>query len=169
MVCFSCSHLLADNEIDRETLKRYSDIKNEKTRFNSVFKLSSNLKQCKQCNLLNHIYRRGSLRLEYEIKDPDAVRPNNDSKQTLWPEDAQRILENISVQHLKMMGLDKNVSNPANMIISNLAVAPPPVRPSVAMIGSTSRSEDDLTVAYKAIIKQNNEIKRAINSGSPEV
>lgn len=38
-------------------------------------------------------------------------------------------------------------SRPENMIIKNLAVAPPPVRPSVAMSG-TNRSEDDLTYAY---------------------
>jgi DNA-directed RNA polymerase II subunit RPB1 len=68
-----------------------------------------------------------------------------------------------------MLGLSKEVSDPANMIIENLAVAPPPVRPSVAMMGTTGRSEDDLTVAYKAIIKQNNEIKRAIKSGASEV
>lgn len=36
------------------------------------------------------------------------------------------------------------------------------------MIGSTSRSEDDLTVAYKQIIKQNKEIERAIKAGSTE-
>ena len=58
------------------------------------------------------------------------------------------------------MGLHKQNANPVNMIIENLAVAPPPVRPSVAMTNSM-RSEDDLTVAYKQIIKMNNEIKHA--------
>ena len=66
-----------------------------------------------------------------------------------------------------MLGLDKNRSNPANMIIENLAVAPPPVRPSVSMTNSM-RSEDDLTVAYKQIIKQNNEIKRLVETGNSE-
>jgi len=41
------------------------------------------------------------------------------------------------------------------MIIKNLLVAPPPVRPSVAM-GGNMRSEDDLTTAYMKIIKFNN-------------
>jgi len=50
------------------------------------------------------------------------------------------------------MGLDKTRCDPANMIIENLAVAPPPVRPSVAMT-NTMRSEDDLTYAYKMVIK----------------
>ena len=49
------------------------------------------------------------------------------------------------------------------MIINYLAIAPPPVRPSVAMGNSAQRSEDDLTFAYRQVIKQNNEIKRSIN------
>ena len=53
------------------------------------------------------------------------------------------------------------------MIIEDLAVAPPPVRPSVAMTNSM-RSEDDLTVQYKHIIKMNNEIKRATEAGNNE-
>ena len=43
-VCFSCSHLLADNQENGPELKKCADIKNEKSRFNAVFKLSSNLK-----------------------------------------------------------------------------------------------------------------------------
>ena len=66
-----------------------------------------------------------------------------------------------------MLGLNKQRSNPSNMIIENLAVAPPPVRPSVAMTNSM-RSEDDLTVAYKSIIKQNNEIRRLIDSNNSD-
>jgi DNA-directed RNA polymerase II subunit RPB1 len=45
------------------------------------------------------------------------------------------------------MGFNPKISKPEYMIIRNLAVAPPPVRPSVAMTNSL-RSEDDLTYAY---------------------
>lgn len=77
---------------------------------------------------------------------------HHDRKQQLWPEEAKKILDSISPDQLKKMGLDKKKSDPSNMIITNLAVAPPPVRPSVAM-SNTHRSEDDLTVAYKQVIK----------------
>ena len=100
------------------------------------------------CQKINHKYTKGPLRIDYEILDPSTVRPGNDAKQTMWPEEAQRILSNISAEHLKKMGLDKTNANPANMIIENLAVAPPPVRPSVQMTNN-SRSEDDLTIAYR--------------------
>jgi len=51
------------------------------------------------------------------------------------------------------------------MILKNLPVAPPPVRPSVAMPGSY-RSEDDLTYAYQQIIKMNNILKIQIEKGT---
>jgi DNA-directed RNA polymerase beta' subunit len=99
------------------------------------------------------------LRIDYEVRDQRELEQGNDPKRKLWPEDAYSIMNKISEEHLKQMGLNKDRSNPANMIIHNLAVAPPPVRPSVQM-SNTPRSEDDLTVAYKMIIKQNNEIAR---------
>jgi DNA-directed RNA polymerase II subunit RPB1 len=43
-VCFNCSHLLADNQENKNELAAYSKIKNEKSRFSAVFKLSANIK-----------------------------------------------------------------------------------------------------------------------------
>lgn len=42
------------------------------------------------------------------------------------------------------------------MIIKNLPVCPPPVRPSVSVNGGVMRNQDDLTFQYGAIIKVNN-------------
>jgi len=56
------------------------------------------------------------------------------------------------------MGFNKHQGRPEWMIIKNLPVAPPPVRPSVAM-PNCYRSEDDLTYAYQQIIKMNNILK----------
>lgn len=113
--------------------------------------------------MINHKYRRGTLKIEYDIRDPRTKRADADSKQILWPEQAEAILKHISEEHLKALGLNRERCNPANMIINYLAIAPPPVRPSVAMGNSAQRSEDDLTFAYRQVIKQNNEIKRSIN------
>jgi DNA-directed RNA polymerase II subunit RPB1 len=67
--------------------------------------------------------------------------------QTLYPDQALRVFEKISDEDCELMGFDPKVTRPEYMIIKNLAVAPPPVRPSVAMT-NTLRSEDDLTYAY---------------------
>jgi len=59
-----------------------------------------------------------------------------------------------------MLGLDKEKSDPANMILNIMAVGPPPIRPSVQVTGSMTRGDDDLTIIYNKIVKQNNEIRR---------
>jgi DNA-directed RNA polymerase beta' subunit len=142
-------------------------MKNPKTRFNMLSKRSSNLSKCANCGTINHKYKKSPLSIDYEILDPFLPRPGNDIKQVLWPEEARRILSNITEEHLEIMGLNKKTADPANMIIENLAVAPPPVRPSVAVTGAT-RSEDDLTVAYRAIIEFNNFIRKALSGGQNE-
>lgn len=65
----------------------------------------------------------------------------------LYPDETLKVLERISNEDCVMMGFKPQISRPENMIIKNLAVAPPPVRPSVSMT-NTLRSEDDLTYAY---------------------
>jgi DNA-directed RNA polymerase subunit A' len=64
------------------------------------------------------------------------------------------------------MGLDPKQSRPEWMVIKVLSVAPPPVRPSVEA-GDGVRSEDDLTYAYREIIKMSKELKNRMDSGQP--
>lgn len=168
-VCHNCSHLMADNESNKNELKSYESIANAKSRFNKVQKLAESTSECFNCKLKNRRYTRESaLKIEFEILDSNLIRPGTDTKQTLWPEEAKRIFDKITEKHLNMLGLNKTTSNPSNMIIENLAVTPPPVRPSVLMPGCSQRSEDDLTVAYRSIIKQNNQIGSSIRNGNNE-
>ena len=158
-VCFGCGNLLASDPIYKDELESKQKLKTMKSRFEAVVRMSNNIKNCCVCQKINHKYSRGPLRIDYTIEDEEEYTrlALNDKKQTLWPEDAKRILSMISPEHLQKMGLHHERSHPKNMIIETLAVAPPPVRPSVQMTNSM-RSEDDLTVAYKSIVKQNKEI-----------
>lgn len=65
------------------------------------------------------------------------------------------------------MGMDPKESRPEWMTIKALAVVPPPVRPSV-QAGDGVRSEDDLTYAYRMIVRTNNELKKYMEDGQPE-
>ena len=89
--------------------------------------------------------------MEYRDENFDNTR---DRKETLWPDQALKVLERIADEDCKLMGLDPENCRPDWAIIRNLPVAPPPVRPSVSM-SSTMRSEDDLTYAYQQIVKMN--------------
>lgn len=115
--------------------------------------MSSGIKKCSACKRVNNNYKRIPLGIEYEIMDPNQVRPNNDTKQMMLPEDAKTILSKITPEHLRMLGLDKEKSDPANMILTIMAVGPPPIRPSVQVTGSMSRGDDDLTIIYNKIVK----------------
>jgi DNA-directed RNA polymerase beta' subunit len=131
-VCFNCSHLLADTEgTHKKELDGYIEIKNTKSRFNKVQRLCATISECKNCKSKNRSYSRANLKIEYKINDQSEMKPNNDTIQVLWPEDAKAILSKITPRHLHMLGLNKHLADPANMIIENLTVVPPPVRPSV--------------------------------------
>lgn len=81
--------------------------------------------------------------------------------------DARKILEMISDEDMRLMGMNPKESRPEWMIIKVLPVGPPPIRPSVTA-GDAMRSEDDLTGVYHNIVIQNNLLKHYINSGQPE-
>ena len=88
-----------------------------------------------------------------------------DRKGELSADEAYQVLRKIKDEDLSLMGFNQYHGRPEWMIIKNLPVAPPPVRPSVAM-PSGHRSEDDLTYAYQQIIKVNNMLKIQIHKGT---
>ena len=54
-----------------------------------------------------------------------------DRKQMLSADDAYQILRKIKVEDMKLLGFNAEEGRPDSMIIKNLIVAPPPMRPSV--------------------------------------
>jgi DNA-directed RNA polymerase II subunit RPB1 len=69
----------------------------------------------------------------------------------------------------RTLGLNVEFAHPKWMVISNLLVPPPPVRPSVSMDGTGQgmRGEDDLTYKLGDIIRANANVKRCQEEGSP--
>jgi len=76
------------------------------------------------------------------------------------PMQTQLIFQKISNEDMFIMGFDPENSRPEDMIISVLAVAPPPMRPSIEFDGR--RGEDDLTYSYVNIIKRDEALRKAI-------
>jgi DNA-directed RNA polymerase II subunit RPB1 len=75
-------------------------------------------------------------------------------KRPLAPVHAFNILRKISNGDCYKMGLNPKFAHPMNMIIRNLIVPPPVVRPSVVM-DTNSRTQDDLTQKLLEILKTN--------------
>ena len=101
IVCCKCSHLLSDVPLNPartkeeggedegptepellKELKAKAAIRNTKSRFNNVFKLTQTLKACPKCKSINHKYKKGALRIGYEIQDPSIMdeMPTKDPK-----------------------------------------------------------------------------------------
>ena len=76
----------------------------------------------------------------------------------LTASEARTILEQISDDTCRLIGLNPEQARPEWMIITVLPVAPPCVRPSVNM-DLNGRGEDDLTHVLSNILRYNNQLK----------
>jgi len=85
----------------------------------------------------------------------------------LWPTTIREWLLRVPERHLKVMGFDPEVAHPAWAVITVLPVPPIAVRPSI-LLEAGIRSEDDLTHKLVDIIRTNEKLREAINSGAPE-
>lgn len=64
---------------------------------------------------------------------------------------------------MKILGFfGKN--SPADIILQNILVPPPQVRPSVEFNVAQPREHDDITKVYKEILKRNDELKKNITA-----
>src|SRR6478609_1529966 len=105
--------------------------------------------------------RRSGISLYYDPKKIDKKM----GKIPLTAAEARSILERMSDDLCRLIGLDPINARPEWMIITVLPVPPPCVRPSIT-VDSNGRSEDDLTHMLTNIIKYNNLVKRHENSRS---
>lgn len=188
MVCHHCSKVLVD-----ETNPAFKDairIRDRKRRFDTVHKICKGKMTCdlnqddanpkKQvvkrragCGAAQPIMRKEGLKLIAEYKtlrneeEEDAVRTS--TKRPLTPQDALNIFKNITDEDMLKIGFNTEYARPEWMIIVNLPVPPPPVRPSVSQdgTGQGARSEDDLTYKLGDIIRANGNVKRCHHEGSP--
>jgi DNA-directed RNA polymerase II subunit RPB1 len=100
-------------------------------------------------------------------EDGEEIQPE---KSVLSPQMALEAFGHISDETLEILGLDPKFAHPKWMIITNLPVPPPPVRPSVSVDGTGQgmRGEDDLTHKLGDIIRANANVKRCAQEGSPQ-
>lgn len=140
-----------DNLKEQEDREMLLKIKDGKMRFRKVQALADSIQVCEGekggCGYRQPKYKKLGLSIHIEYRD-DNFDNTRDRKETLWPDEANVVLERISDEDCRLLGFDPHNCRPDWAIIRNLPVAPPPVRPSVTM-SSTMRSEDDLTYAYQ--------------------
>jgi DNA-directed RNA polymerase II subunit RPB1 len=92
------------------------------------------------------------------------------TKWVLTPQMALEAFQHISDETLETLGMNPMFARPEWMIITNLPVPPPPVRPSVSVDGTGQgmRGEDDLTHKLGDIIRANANVKRCAQEGTAQ-
>ncbi|KAF2743054.1 beta and beta-prime subunits of DNA dependent RNA-polymerase [Sporormia fimetaria CBS 119925] len=193
-VCFSCGLILAD--FNRLEFKSAVRVKDAKKRFDLIWRLSRGRKVCLQetvdaksaeqgkeahggCGSIHpkSIRKQGiQLMGTWEIdkeNDQEATEDRGktkkvEEKKLITPQDALNVFKNISDNTLALLGLNADYARPEWMILRDLPVPPPPVRPSISVdgTGQGSRNEDDLTHKLGDILRANQTVKRAQQEGA---
>ena len=194
-VCFYCQRLLID---DYDKYVEITKIKNPKHRQKKIYNLCKNIETCKTrkkkvisgkdynqdkdpyykegCNKKQPIFKRDNLKIaiEYDrdneknngVEDDD----NNINKDLthISPEKVMQLFSKIPLEDCKLLGFDPKYSKPEWMIIKNLAVCPPQIRPSFSD-DSSLRSQDDLTYQYNQILICNERLKEVTTDKSTDI
>ena len=83
---------------------------------------------------------------------------------------ALSMIRNITDEDCYALGFDPLVSHPQNMIIENILVPPPSVRPTImASEGSKTRGTDDLTQKLQDIVKKSQELKNTMQKSWKDI
>lgn len=141
-VCVRCSSLL----VAPSTSYKRSSMK-----FKAVHDACKKTTSCPGCSFVQPRIVLDNWLLYFQFSEPDT---NVVTKTQVSARRVFHILRKISDDTVSQMGMNPSFSHPKNMIISNLLVPPPVVRPSVVVDGN-SRTQDDLTLKLCEIIKAN--------------
>ncbi|MCS7099470.1 MAG: DNA-directed RNA polymerase subunit A', partial [Sulfolobales archaeon] len=161
--CHSCNRV----KIPEEDVLRYRDLyrrlRNRWPQLASsliefIRQKASKALECPHC---------GSRQLKIRLEKP-ATFIEEGGRGKLYPDVIKQWLSNIPNTDLEILGIDPEVARPEWMIINVLAIPPIAVRPSI-VLETGMRAEDDLTHKLVDIIRANEKLKEALNSGAPEI
>lgn len=146
-VCYKCSRLLlTESQMKLESLLRYQN----QTRFQKILEKMDRIYTCMHCSSSQPKFVFSSTeKLVYMVfkKDKEQVRV------VLSESDIKKILHNIPISDVSLLGFDAKRSHPQNLILTILPVLPPVCRPY--LVADSTTCDDDLTIQYVEIIKAN--------------
>ena len=172
-ICIGCSNLLISKDNDK--LKRILQIKSKRNRFLKVHDLASKAKFCmrpqQNCGIrvpkikveIKKATSVINMYSEIDILDVDEKGGADKKKEriNLTPDVIIEILDNISDEDCRILGIDPDRSKPSDMIHRVFHVPPIHVRPSLrGYFSGGSTMEDGLTQQLASIIKANTRINK---------
>ena len=163
VTCRNCGRILlsADkiktyNELMQKEQKQLNEI--PPTFYEAVMKDAKKSQECPHCGARQYPIEHGKPTTFHEMIDGGASRLN--------PSQVRERLERIPDDDLRLLGMEPTTARPEWMILQVLPVPAVTVRPSITL-ESGIRSEDDLTHKLVDIIRINQKLKEALESGVP--
>jgi len=160
VTCRNCGRILMSNEkIESynakiaEEKKRLNEVPT--TFFDGIMKEAKKVQECPHCGTRQHTI---------EHQKPTTFIDETGAR--LTPSAIREMLERIPDDDLRILGMDPAAARPEWMVLQVLPVPPVTVRPSITL-ESGIRSEDDLTHKLVDIIRINQKLQEALDSGVP--
>ena len=163
VTCRNCGRIL----LSAEKIKAYNERMQREQRqlneipatfYEAVMKDAKKSQECPHCGARQYPIEHGKPTTFHEMVEGGAARLN--------PSQIRERLERIPDDDLRLLGMEPKAARPEWMILQVLPVPAVTVRPSITL-ESGIRSEDDLTHKLVDIIRINQKLKEALESGVP--
>jgi DNA-directed RNA polymerase II subunit RPB1 len=159
-VCYFCSKLIIPPD-DVDWTKQADKLDVQK--FEYVTGLARNYRECWSCKSKMPIYKRKGLSIERVWDEKVEFKDKHEKELAERMFDAglaREILEFISDEDGKKMGLNMHHARPEYFITTVLLVPPPLVRPAIMVSeGSKAKGQDDLTRKLQDVLKKSFAVK----------
>ncbi|MEM3831112.1 MAG: DNA-directed RNA polymerase subunit A' [Sulfolobales archaeon] len=148
-----------------EIYRIYSKMKNRwpllaKRLANTLRREAAKVSQCPYCGSKQYRIRLERPTSFYEESEEGNIR--------LTPIDVRQRLERIPDRDLEVMGYDPKEARPEWMVITVFPIPPLVVRPSI-ILETGARAEDDLTHKLADIVRANDKLREALETGAPNI
>ncbi|KAL5216799.1 hypothetical protein ABZP36_008200 [Zizania latifolia] len=180
-ICKSCSRVLLMEKDRREFLKKMRNPKADPLQKSAIMKKvrdKCKLSRCPWCDFINGVVKKGKagLIILHDCSktldgSTEAIRSALSHKKEKISISAVRMLDAATVLSLfrRMIDEDCELLNlgdrPEKLIVTEIAVPPVPIRPSVFVAGGRMSNEDSITVILKSIANTNSILKETLQTG----
>ncbi|KAG8082497.1 hypothetical protein GUJ93_ZPchr0014g47527 [Zizania palustris] len=180
-ICKRCSRVLLMEKDRREFLKKMRNPKADPLQKSAIMKKvrdKCKLSRCPWCGFINGVVKKGKAGLIIlhdcsKTLDGSAeqIRSALSHKKEKISISAIRMLDAATVLFLfrRMIDEDCKLLNlgdrPEKLIVTEIAVPPVPIRPSVFVAGGRMSNEDSITVILKSIANTNSILKETLQTG----
>jgi len=164
ITCRNCGRILLTEEKIEKYRARHAELKQRLNTvpdafLDEIIRDAKKAQQCPHCSQKQYPIEHGKPTTFHEIvAEGGAVR--------LTPSTVRERLERITDDDLILLGLDPKAARPEWAVLQVMPVPPVSVRPSITL-ESGIRSEDDLTHKLVDIIRINQKLREALESGVP--